>query len=150
MNEHEALKLAVEAACMSPCGKSKRGVVIFGGSRASVVGFNGPPDGFACDGSDACREACGKVCRHAEARALDRCFDHTDLLHVKVIGGLPVPSGPPSCWQCSRAIIDCGIKRVWLLHETGLRLYSADDFHVQTLENCDLPVIRAAVETENE
>ena len=143
-----ALILAVEAGAKSPCCKSKRGVVVWEDEyrdllESPVSGHNGPPPGFACDGSDACRKACGRTCVHAEHRALMKASpDHTDLLHVKVVDGAAVPSGPPSCEHCSKAILDAGIKRVWLLHETGLRLYSAEDFHVQTLVNKGLPVIR--------
>ncbi len=147
IDEREALQLAIDAALKSPCCKSKRGVVAWDARSASrekpVTGFNGPPPGFACDGTDACRAACGKLCVHAEIRALMLApKDFTDLLHVKVRAGAPVPSGAPSCPDCSKSILDRGFKRVWLLHETGLRLYSAEDFHVQTLINCDLPLIR--------
>ena len=145
-NEHDALKLAIEAAKKSPCSKSKRGVVIwasFPSSAAPVLGFNGPPPGFTCYGTEVCRESCSKICVHAEIRALMKASrEHTDLLHVKVQGGAAVASGPPSCPHCSKSILDSPIRRVWLLHETGLRLYSADDFHVQTLLNCDLPLTR--------
>lgn len=146
-DERAALALAVEEGAKSPCCKSKRGVVIWDANADNpdppVSGHNGPPPGFACDGSDACRAACGRTCLHAEHRALmEASPDHTDLLHVKVIDGEAVPSGPPSCEDCSKAILDRGIKRVWLLHESGLRLYSAEDFHIQTLQHCELPIIR--------
>lgn len=146
MDEHKALEEAIEAAKNSPCSKSKRGVIIWDGRSGAgrwSSGFNGPPAGFTCDGSDACRESCGMICVHAEIRALMHVGrEHTDLLHVKVKAGQPVASGPPSCPHCSKAILDRGISRVWLLHETGLRLYSAEDFHVQTLLNCKLPIIK--------
>ncbi len=152
MNEHLALDQAVLEAAQSSCQKSKRGVVIWSNPwRGFIVqAHNGPPPGFACDGSDACRSACGKLCQHAEMRALFLARLGTDLLHVKVVDGKAVPSGPPSCWQCSRAILDQGIQRVWLLHEDGLWSYSAEDFHVQTLQNCGLPVIRSASTGETE
>ncbi len=146
INERQALKLAVEAAVKSPCSKSKRGVVTWDGGIGRdqpITGFNGPPAGFACDGTDACRKACGTRCVHAEIRVLMKGYaSHTDLLHVKVRNGEAVPSGEPSCPHCAKAILDSPIKRVWLLHETGLRLYSAEDFYVQTLINCELPLIR--------
>jgi deoxycytidylate deaminase len=143
-DEHEALRIAVEKGAQSPCSKSKRGVVIWSSTdpRVLVAGaHNGPPPGFACDGSDACRKACGQRCVHAEQRALTCFTEQTDLLHVKVVDGEAVPSGPPSCVACSKVILDRGIQRVWLLHETGLRLYSAHDFHVQSLLHHELPLI---------
>ena len=150
IDEHRALELAIEAAKQSPCSKSKRGVVVWDdhfGQDEPVTGFNGPPPGFACDGTDACRKACGRICVHAEIRALMRTRNnHTDMLHVEVRNGVAIPSGPPSCEYCSKSILDSGLQRMWLLHETGLRLYSAEDFHVQTLIHRELPVIRTPAE----
>lgn len=150
MTPEQALVHAVTVALQSPCAKSKRGVVIFDASGALGFGFNGPPLPFRCDGSDACRAACGKVAVHAEDRAIRSAislhFRHPaispcDLLHVKVKDGHAVPSGPPNCWQCSRTILDAEIAGVWLLHEEGLRRYSAAEFHRLTLETCGLPVV---------
>ena len=113
-------------------------------------GFNHPPAPFTCDGSTACREACGKVCVHAEADALlqatkglpDPWFmGGAEMLHVKVVNGREVPSGPPSCWQCSRLILESGIAGMWLLHEEGFQRYTPEEFHRLTLEHCGLPVI---------
>lgn len=161
MDKFRAFRKAVEAAKRSPCQKSKRGAVVWcdeGPSSLWVSACNGPPPGFACDGSDVCRSACNKLCLHAEERALlnegdtsgtyssDYDLPYTDLLHIKVVDGEPVPSGPPSCWQCSRKILQAGIKRVWLMHEKDnvrvLKSYTVDEFHEQTLINCGLPVIR--------
>ena len=143
-DEYKALDLAVEAAKKSPCSKSKRGVVVWGGYGTNPLrGCNTPPPGFTCDGSDACRKGCRDVCVHAEvAVLLHTTSEYTDLLHVKVVNGEPVPSGPPSCVRCSAVILQRGLVRVWLLEETGLRLYSAEDFHVQSLLHGGLPVIR--------
>lgn len=153
IDENAALRRAIEEGAKSPCSKSKRGVVIWkaghAGDHEIVSAHNGPPPGFACDGTDACRAACGRLCLHAEMRALFHTpRDATDLLHVKVVNGVGVPSGPPSCVDCSKAILDRGISRVWLLHETGLRLYSARDFHVQSVLNNELPLIRQPMEDQ--
>jgi hypothetical protein len=51
------------------------------------------------------------------------------MLHVKVVDQEAVPSGPPSCIDCSKAILEAGIKVMWLLHEDGLKGYPALDFH---------------------
>jgi deoxycytidylate deaminase len=143
--------LAVRVAMRSPCAKSKRGVLVVSMAERDYpsclvgVGHNAQPDPYACDSSDACRAACGKLCVHAEAAALRdagglarRCH----LIHVKAVDGMAVPSGPPSCWQCSREILSAGISTVWLLHESGWTPYPAAEFHRLTLEHERLPVLR--------
>ena len=144
------LPQAAVVAVKSPCAKSKRGVLVFR-SDGTVVGrgVNAQPAPFACDGSETCRASCAKLCEHAEQAALrDAGRLHPQavlhMLHVKVVNGVAVPSGPPSCWQCSRAILAAGISTVWLLHEDGVRGYSAEDFHRRTLEHEGLPVLRGA------
>jgi deoxycytidylate deaminase len=144
---------AREVALMSPCAKSKRGVVIFHPSGNIVaMGCNRPPRigwppqlhgveqtmrARECDGSAACRESCAKRCIHAEStavRTLVYSFAQTmlemrvtdqrrqramlgefELVHVKIgADGDLVAGGGPSCWQCSREILDVGIGFVWL------------------------------------
>jgi deoxycytidylate deaminase len=142
----EALAYAVMIGSQSPCAKSKRGVVVFqtGGAMPAqfiASGCNGPPPPFTCDGSAACRANCGKVAIHAEDRAIRGAgplAEGADLLHVKVENGRAVASGGPSCWQCSRTVVDAGIEGVWLLHEDGLRRYEAAEFHRLTLAECGL------------
>jgi len=149
----DALSRAVEAALGSTCLKSRRGVVVF--SRVHGVlssGHNGPPPPFVCDGSEQCRAACGKISVHAEMRAILALDSHArkahaktgclEMLHVKIDeGGRAVPSGPPSCWQCSRHVLETGISRVWLLDEDGLVPYVAVDFHRLTLRHHGLPEV---------
>lgn len=127
------------AAMKSPCAKSKRGAALFdsviaeGGARAGRrnpmlyggTGFNGQPTPFRCDGSKACRAACGQLCLHAEQRAIIEAIRSddvgprgADLVHVKVVDGVVVPGGGPSCWQCSRLVVDSGIRGVWLFEQT--------------------------------
>jgi len=161
-DEHAALQAAVIVGRDSPCAKSKRGVVIFDRHLGLLaVGNNHPPDGFACDGSDECRDNCNKLCIHAEADALAQLNRELqirrdefvmlgeeigemrpEMLHVKVVDGDAVASGEPSCWQCSRHVINFGITAFWLLHEDGLRRYDPQEFHEHTLRVCRLPVIR--------
>lgn len=137
---------AVAEANRSPCAKSKRGVVFFGDDwgtlRVISKGHNAQPEPFKCDGSAACKKACAKLCEHAEQMALrkiDRFGASGDLLHVKTVGGDLVPSGGPSCWQCSRAILaDKRIDGVWLFHEDGWRRYTPTEFHALTLAACGL------------
>lgn len=163
-----AINWAHRAAGRSPCAKSNRGCAIFDCRSGDVVatGFNGQPEPFACDGSELCKLDCGKLCLHAEERALDAfnrvaapCEDRTHfaMVHVKVdevmtaskikVAGVIVSGGPPSCWQCSRKIVESGIRGIWLYqHRDSIdmwgksiwRFYSASDFHVATLKECRL------------
>jgi len=146
------IKLAVEVAMRSTCEKSKRGVVIFyharpvrfehatdglqlprvikGEMSGSFVsdGCNGLPRGYACDGSNACRESCAKRCLHAEDRAIrsalasqsedDLSALKLEAVHVKAVGGKLVAGGGPSCWQCSRTVLDVGLAGFWLFERT--------------------------------
>ncbi len=136
--------MAVQAAKMSPCAKSQRGVVIWRGSDVVATGANHQPMPMVCDGSEACRVDCGKLCIHAERDALNIAGEQArgaELLHVKVADGKPVVSGSPSCWQCSRDILEAGIRTVWLLQADGLVAYAAIEFHEISLKHHGLPVI---------
>jgi hypothetical protein len=158
----EYIDAAIAAARRSPCAKSKRGVVIY---RHGIVGvgFNGQPSGECGGSGGVCWPVCHKVCVHAEMRAIREALQrpgcHTSLpdlhepghrphallhdpgyrlVHVKVIDGALVASGGPSCWQCSREILDVGLAGVWLFHFEGWRFYPADEFHAETLRACEL------------
>lgn len=150
MNEWQALREAVEIGARSPCAKSKRGVVVWAPHLGVTAwGHNTPPRGFGCDGSDACRAACGKVCVHAEQAAIlsgllaQNHVAQMEMLHVKVVDGEGVPGGPPSCPDCSKLILAVGIAGMWLYEERegGPQLvrYTAEEFHRTTLANCGLP-----------
>jgi deoxycytidylate deaminase len=167
------IEVAREAALRSPCEKSKRGAVLFDRSRSEFsaadrrqrivgIGYNGQPEPFSCNGSEACRAACGKLCLHAEQRAILGMSDYGvraefELVHVKVVDGVVVPGGGPSCWQCSRLVVEVGIRGVWLYefpagNLTGhdlrevvgeWRFYLATDFHRETAVHNGLPIIEA-------
>lgn len=148
------IEAAREAATRSPCEKSKRGVVamLLQPHRPIIAarGWNSQPGAFACDGSDACRAACGMRCVHAEQRAIlslrlswpNREPD-CELVHVKVVDGQVVPGKGPCCAECSKLVLEVGLRGVWLLEyarEDALgrpqgdwRFYSAEDFHRETL-----------------
>lgn len=110
---------------------------------------NGPPAPYKCDGSFECRMDCPKICIHAEQRAILAVIGlteltHLELVHVKVVDGRVVPGGGPSCWQCSRLVVEVGLKGVWLYEEcvsSGVgqsttfgawRFYTAEEFHEAT------------------
>jgi hypothetical protein len=150
-----AISAAIGAANDGSCGKSRRGVIAyrkFPYPHIVARGHNAPPRGFACDGSDACKAACPKVCIHAEQAVLMQEFfgprfgEPAYLVHVKTVDGELEVSGGPSCWQCSRMILaDTRIAGIWLFHEPGWRLYEPDEFHRLTLIACELPVILGIV-----
>lgn len=150
---NEVVETAIDLANSSPCAKSKRGVVVWAppGTLEQLLasgGHNSPPHPLTCDGSDECQASCGRLCEHAEMEALRDLLGLThrsdlEMLHVKTVDGDLVPSGGPSCWQCSRSISrDQRIAAVWLFHEAGWRRYPTEEFHRLTLEVCGLPVIR--------
>jgi hypothetical protein len=69
---------------------------------------------------------------HAEQAALlrvGRRARDSEMLHVKTVDAALVPSGPPSCVECSKLILAAGIAGMWLFHADGWRRYDASDFH---------------------
>lgn len=153
------IEAARKAAMQSPCAKSKRGaaamIVRNGGVEIRPIigslGWNGQPNGFTCSGSDACRRDCARLCMHAEQRAVMnalgswswRVFD-IEIVHVKVVDGQVVPGKGPCCEQCSRLVLDVGMRGVWLYEHDGRvsgapglwRFYRAAEFHRETLRAC--------------
>lgn len=124
-----AICAAVEAGARSPCAKSKRGAVVFGGSGVVYgVGRNAQPAPFTCTGDARCRAACGKLCEHAEQVAIRAALakwsaqghvtattlEGAQLVHAKVVDGQLVAGGGPSCWQCSRLVLAVRLAAVWL------------------------------------
>ncbi len=142
-----AIAKAVEQAMRSPCSKSHRGVAITRNGDGDVVGYghNHPPCGRECAGDDACREACGRLCIHAEADALRKVVTSgggLELVHIKVVGGVMIPGGGPSCWQCARDLLEDGrVAAVWLLHDTGWCRYPIAEFYELTMQDQGLPVL---------
>lgn len=118
MPSEHVIGQAIIAARRSTCHKDQRGAAVWHAARGGLVAAsNGPPEPFACDGSDICRAACGKLAVHAEMRAVNRYlrgvtgFATTGMqvLHIRVVDGKPVTSGPPSCITCSRDMLDAGV-----------------------------------------
>lgn len=125
------VEFAVEQAMHSPC-RSKRGSVIFLGDDIVSHGYNYRPL-VACDGSPDCKATCRQTAVHAEQVALLAAGSSrawcADMLHVKAIDGKLVPSGGPSCVQCSKLGLVAGIAGIWLYHEDGWRRYSGEEWH---------------------
>ncbi|TAM62232.1 hypothetical protein EPN52_00925 [bacterium] len=140
-----AVDAALRASQASPC-RSKRGVAIWRGDTVLGVGHNRQPGGFRCTGDDACKASCARTAIHAEQAALLSStggIRGAEMLHVKTVDGLLVPSGGPSCLECSKLLLEAGIAGMWLYHEDGWRRYDALDFHTATLKHHGLPVVRS-------
>ena len=121
-----AVQMAVEVARESPCSKSKRGVVIYRKGLPEVlsVGFNATPD-RSCGKDAACAAVCSKICVHAEMAALRGVAKGDgklwEMVHVKLgTKDELVSGGGPSCWQCSREIVERRdiLSGVWLYETT--------------------------------
>src|SRR4051812_24910190 len=129
------IDLAVEVSGWSPC-RSKRGVVIFSAGDVISYGYNYKPRGFDCDGSAECKATCRREAVHAEQQALMSAGNRahaSELLHVKTVDGKLVPSGGPSCVECSKLAWAARIAWVWLYHDTGWRRYAGAEFHALSL-----------------
>lgn len=144
---------AIEEAKLSPC-QSKRGAAVFRGDTVDGTGHNHLVEPFTCDGSDACKRTCRAHAVHAEQAAMIEargyCYG-SELLHVKVVDGELVPSGGPTCSQCSKIAVEAGIAGVWLYHADGWRRYEATEFHRLSVLSAPAPVappdaLRALVE----
>lgn len=126
------IEFAVEASVLSPC-QSKRGAAVFRGEDLVSVGYNHKPKGFLCDHSAECKRKCPLDAVHAEQSAMVgvpmSALRGSEMLHVKTIDGLIVPSMMPSCLQCSKLIIEAGIEWMWLYHAEGWKRYTAAQFH---------------------
>lgn len=150
------VKIAVDTANKGPCAKSKRGVVIFEANASGGVVYgnahNSPPWPFECSRTDACRKDCGRICVHAEQRAILQFLGNDfatrpigrhveyQLVHVKTVNGVLVtsPDGP-SCDQCSKLVLEVGIQTVWLYVAEGIWApWAATSFHQRTLRNLGL------------
>lgn len=129
---------AIGAASYSPC-QSHRGVAVWRDGHLISVGWNDMPNGFHCSGDLACKASCSLFAVHAEQRALLAAAGNThgaQMLHVKTVNGDLVPSGEPSCPQCSKLLIEAAIETMWLYHATGWQSYNARKFHALTVERC--------------
>lgn len=146
------IDLAIEVAGWSPC-RSKRGVVIFSGEDVISHGYNYKPRGFECDGSEKCKATCRDFAIHAEQQAVVNAAGRpqtagADLLHVKAVDGVLVPSGGPSCAQCSKLVVASGVVGVWLYHDTGWKRYEAKDFHAKSMAAAESSLLLARQEIE--
>jgi hypothetical protein len=126
----------------------------FNGPPMTLAIGGARPAWATCDGSEACRRDCGRRCVHAEVRAVmalleeDRAMaPHLHMVHVKIPAhgeempprpdGLSdhagLPSGGPSCIDCSKFLLDACFGGIWLYESRGWRYYTAAAFHHATV-----------------
>src|SRR3989338_6412369 len=60
-------------------------------------------------------------------------IEGTRMYHVKVKNDEIKYSGGPSCVQCSKLVLETGIKNFVLKHRGGYELYEAEEFHELSL-----------------
>ncbi len=170
-----ALREAARSPCRSKRGVVIYTTAVVLGSPDETFfalgsGHNGPPAPFSCPGREHCAGNCGQRSVHAEVRALRKVpkgnnmatalGSEVELVHVELAvptvdptappSGTPAvgvkPCGGPSCWQCSREILDAEIVDwVWLFEGGGpmwtdpaWRRYSPVEFHEATLRRCGM------------
>lgn len=125
------IERAVYESTCSPC-RSKRGAVVYAGADFIAAAHNWKPQPFTCDGSATCKATCRVEAVHAEQAALIYAGSNAfraEMLHVKTVDGALVPSGGPSCVQCSKLILAAGIEAMWLYQNDGWHRYEAAEFH---------------------
>lgn len=134
----DAFKRATLASFNSPC-QSKRGVVIWDDECGYIAqGWNHLPLPFIYDSSKKCKASCNMTVIHAEQHAILRARQHLDgmhMIHVKSVDEKAVYSDKPTCVQCSKLILEVGIATMTLYTINGLRMYTAEEFHRQSLIN---------------
>jgi len=138
----DVLARAVAAARLSPCAKSKRGATAFNFARTYneyKAAFHNVRALGVCDGSSGCMAACATHCLHAEARLVMSWRDgdeNLDVVHVKVVDGVLVAGGPPSCADCAKLLWQRKAAAVWL-YETGpvWRRYPILEFLALSIKN---------------
>lgn len=137
------VRILVEEAMKSPCVKSKRAALLVSPDFEGLIGRSNRPAVGDCDGSEECRRDCGRICLHAEQRALVDAgwyANGSEVYHLKVVDGEGVPSDKPSCVECSKLMLLAGVAGVWLLvgDPPEWRRWTAKAFHFETLANLGL------------
>jgi hypothetical protein len=156
-----ALISALHVGARSPCRKSRRGVVAFNPAEEGSIyswAHNRLPVG-ECDGSSACRQACGDRCIHAEAAAMLRlpneivtgCHTRTVLAGVELIH-VKMRAETPSDWHCPAGLLadpddlDAKVETVNDIDGNIVNVWRALTYSPAELaELCDHPVHEATL-----
>lgn len=140
----------IKIGSRGPCCKSKRVSAIISSDTIEIyddicqhpyiVATNTPPGKLKCLNNEECKKNCNKYCVHAEENVILKAYSLKTIevlggtiLHLKIVDGKAVPSGNPSCIYCSRKILQCGLKYMFLFHETGWKRYTAEEFQLETM-----------------
>jgi deoxycytidylate deaminase len=144
----EVLQVALEQSFQSVC-LSQRGSVIWtenDRSHPTILGkgYNRHV-GLGCTRDAVCKANCCDKAVHAEQVALmDALWNSlhmlnkfTYALHAKTVNEALVPSGPPSCEECSKMLLASPLRihGVYLYHEPGWVLYPMKQFHYLSEQN---------------
>ena len=143
MKDEDYFKEAGREAEKALCLRDKCGTVLVLNNEIIGKGFNGPAK------SDLSHRKCRlnlvnsrkpksdrTCCVHAEWRAIiDEIKNKKDITgstlyftRVDSDGNL-LRSGEPYCTECSRLALDTGIKFFGLWHDSGIKLYDANEYN---------------------
>jgi dCMP deaminase len=137
---------AEQIAKKSACKKSQRGSVIFKDGEIIGEGFNKPTYyEMSCNPcvrekirDDTRYELCSSI--HAEEMAIIDSVKHgkklegSIMLHVKIKDGKNEPCGKPSCTECSKMVLESGIKEFVMREEGGYAIYPSEEFNRLSFE----------------
>jgi len=136
---------AAEIAKNSTCLRDKCGSLIVKDGEIIGQGFNSPPKNL--ESQRRCLDNKEKYhkkvkdttcCIHAEQRAI---MDALRKNPKKIIGSRiyfmrldqarkPAKSGQPYCTICSKMALDAGIAEFALWHESGITVYSTEEYNI--------------------
>ena len=125
------MKLALNVAEASYCNRKKVGALIVNNDNVIAIGYNGTISGFpnVCELEDGSTRS---DVLHAESNAIAKC---AKSLNSSNGATLYVTLSP--CFECSKIIIQSGIKQVYYLEEyrniEGLDLLKKSNIYVEQI-----------------
>jgi len=123
------MSIAKEVSKASYCKRAQVGAVLVKDDNIISFGYNGTPSGFEnvceCENEDTTR----KEVLHAESNAITKC---SKSCYSSLNSTLYITLSP--CFECSKLIIQAGIKEVIYLeeyrHTEGIDLLKQANIHV--------------------
>ena len=123
------MSIAKEVSNASYCKRAKVGAILVKDDNIISFGYNGTPAGFEnvceCENEDITR----KEVLHAESNAITKC---SKSCYSSLNSTLYITLSP--CFECSKLIIQAGIKEVIYLeeyrHTEGIDLLKQANIHV--------------------
>ncbi|MFH1585269.1 MAG: hypothetical protein ABIB79_00695 [archaeon] len=139
------IKNAEYQAMLATCKRAKCGVVIIKEHKIIGSGFNSPPGNLEAmrtchlDKRSIDEKVTDKTCCiHAEQRAMDEAISKYGKKEIRGSGiifarvddqGNTIHSGQPYCTICSKRAVDLGISYWVLNHQSGIYVYSSEEYH---------------------